>query len=176
MNIEHEIIVFYDSNIEIHEIFKNQLNFQTLYIKFRILKQENEILKQKNTRFRIRRNEYRQKSHQLKKKIIIFVYNLINVKTCTIRMQNKFENQTFYVLIFIFSIVQQLLHRFSLFLYFRFQNVFCCFTLIRHRIRITSNIRTSIIFTTIKKSENNEKKKLVDKDLNLFYAIFYRIT
>ena len=69
LNIEHEMIVFYNSNIEIHEVFKNQLNFQTLYIKFRTLKQENEILKQKNARLRVRRNEYRQKFHQLKKMI-----------------------------------------------------------------------------------------------------------
>ena len=64
--------VTYDSNIEIHEVFKNQLSFQALYIKFRILKQKNQTLKQKNARFRIRRNEYRQKFHQLKREIDSF--------------------------------------------------------------------------------------------------------
>ena len=67
LNFDQKVI--YDSNIEIREIFKNQLSSQALYIKFRTLKQENETLKQKIARLRTRRNDYRQKSHQLKKKM-----------------------------------------------------------------------------------------------------------
>ena len=68
LNIEYEMIVFYDSNNEIHEFFKNQLSFQVFHIKFMTSKRKNIVQKQKIVRFRICRNDYCQKFYQLKKK------------------------------------------------------------------------------------------------------------
>ena len=88
-----------------------------------------------------------------------YANNNMTIQSYTIQMsKNNFENQTYYVSIHISSIVSRSLFHSSLFLYFRFRNVLYCSTLIWHRIRITSNIQTSMTSMTIETSESNEKK------------------
>ena len=184
LNSDHRAVQ-YDFDIEIHELFKNQLNFQAFHIRFMTLKRENDVQKQKIARLRTRRNDYRQKSHQLKRKMTALRTQLEIIQIALRKQQHNDsivydsnaneQSRKSNILRFDFHFFNRTTTFFSFFIFFIF------FSIERFVISTTFMHDYHIKYFDIDdfhddKKMKTMKRKFVDKDLNLFFAIFYRTT